>query len=284
MQSVLFSIQVYWSSIFIIPTKVLKDIDKVLRAFLWSGPELKASGAKFSWAYVCSPKAEGGLGFRHLSTWNKAAMSRHIWAICNKADTLWVKWVHTNILKGRCLWRIQVPTEASWTIRKLFKLRDIVQTWITARVGNGQWLDNWHPLGPLFKKFGEAVVQNRGTSLLAKVSSIIHQGVWKWPRVRSPIIQNIIEHTPTTFLPSVDSLDSFVWNLNGRGVFTIKSAWNALRLVRPTVMWAKIVWFSHNVPRWAFIEWLAFWGRLSTKDRLRSWDLQGDTICCLSEA
>lgn len=126
-QSVLFSIQVYWSSIFIIPTKVLKDIDKVLRAFLWSGPELKASGDKISWDYVCSPKAEGGLGFRHLSTWNKAAMSRHIWAICNKAGTLWVKWVHTNILKGRCLWRIQVPAEASWTIRKLFKLRDIVQ-------------------------------------------------------------------------------------------------------------------------------------------------------------
>ncbi|XP_058203014.1 uncharacterized protein LOC131317484 [Rhododendron vialii] len=87
-QFVLFSIQVYWSSIFIIPTKVLKDIDKVLRAFLWSGPELKAFGAKIAWDYVCSPKAEGGSGFRHLSTWNKGAMSRHIWAICNKADTL----------------------------------------------------------------------------------------------------------------------------------------------------------------------------------------------------
>ncbi|KAI8532530.1 hypothetical protein RHMOL_Rhmol11G0220700 [Rhododendron molle] len=49
-------------------------------------------------------------------------------------------------------------------------------------------------------------------------------------------------------------------------------------------MWAKIVWFSHNVPRWAFIEWLAFWGRLSTKDRLRSWDLLGDTTCCFCDA
>lgn len=69
-------------SIFIIPKKELKDIYKVLRAFLRSGPELKASGAKIAWDYVCSPKAKGGLGFMHLSTWNKAAMSRHIWGGC----------------------------------------------------------------------------------------------------------------------------------------------------------------------------------------------------------
>lgn len=76
--SVLFSIQVYWSSIFILPQKVLKDIDKMLRAFLWAGPDLKPCGAKVAWSTICTPKEEGGLGFRHLSTWNKAAMSRHI--------------------------------------------------------------------------------------------------------------------------------------------------------------------------------------------------------------
>lgn len=59
----LFSVQVYWSSIFIIPSKVIKDIESTLMAFLWSGVELKHTSAKVSWDKVCSPKEEGGLGF-----------------------------------------------------------------------------------------------------------------------------------------------------------------------------------------------------------------------------
>lgn len=47
-------------------------------------------------------------------------------------------------------------------------------------IGNGQntnaWLDNWHPLGPLYNVFGEEAVYNLGRSLLAKVSSIIAYG------------------------------------------------------------------------------------------------------------
>lgn len=65
-----FSTQVYWSFIFLLPRKVLKDIDKILRSFLWPGPDLKTTSAKIAWSSVCSPKAEGGLGFKHLSTWN----------------------------------------------------------------------------------------------------------------------------------------------------------------------------------------------------------------------
>lgn len=42
--SVLFSIQVYWSSIFILPSKILKDIESVLNAFLWKGVDLKSHG------------------------------------------------------------------------------------------------------------------------------------------------------------------------------------------------------------------------------------------------
>ena len=43
--SVLRSVQAYWSSIFILPKKVLREIDEVLRRFLRSGSEL--NGMKF---------------------------------------------------------------------------------------------------------------------------------------------------------------------------------------------------------------------------------------------
>lgn len=41
-----------------------------------------------SWVYVkwdtiCTPKENGGLDFRHLSTWNKAAIGKMVWHIGN---------------------------------------------------------------------------------------------------------------------------------------------------------------------------------------------------------
>lgn len=48
---------------------------------------MKTSGAKVNWHSVCKPKEEG-LGFRVLEDWNKAAMVKHIWAVCPKSDSL----------------------------------------------------------------------------------------------------------------------------------------------------------------------------------------------------
>lgn len=34
--------------------------------------------AKISWDRVCTPKSEGGLGFKSLEVWNKASIAKHI--------------------------------------------------------------------------------------------------------------------------------------------------------------------------------------------------------------
>lgn len=132
---------------------------------------MKSAGAKVSWADVCVPKEEGGLGLRVLKDWNRAAMTKHLWALALKADTLWIKWVHTYIIKGK------LHVGYSYNCFKFFKLRPLVQPWITYLVGNGNKtflrLDNWHPLGPLLAKFGAGVVYNLGRNLFAKVASIV---------------------------------------------------------------------------------------------------------------
>ncbi|KAF7143946.1 hypothetical protein RHSIM_Rhsim05G0215400 [Rhododendron simsii] len=160
------------------PQRVLHDIEQLLCAFLWAGPDLKCSSAKVAWHAVCAPKEEGGLGIHWLKTWNKASMLRHLWAICMKADTLWIKWIHTFVLKKHSLWRAKIPHDASWTVCKLLKLRDMAQPWIQYVIGDGKstylWADNWHNLGPLYKRFGDSRDFNVGRPLSAKVSSIIH--------------------------------------------------------------------------------------------------------------
>ncbi|GJY85462.1 RNA-directed DNA polymerase, eukaryota, reverse transcriptase zinc-binding domain protein [Tanacetum coccineum] len=49
------------------------------------------------------------------------------------------------------------------------------------------------------------------------------------------------------------------------------------------VRWSKLVWFSQNIPKHAFIPWLAILGRLTTQDKIRSWgsyDLMVCPLCC----
>lgn len=47
-QSVLFSMQTYWCSLFILPQKIINGVEAMLRSFLWSGLNLTKVGAKVS--------------------------------------------------------------------------------------------------------------------------------------------------------------------------------------------------------------------------------------------
>ncbi|XP_048496469.1 uncharacterized protein LOC125495712 [Beta vulgaris subsp. vulgaris] len=64
---VLISIHQHWAQIFIIPRYVLKEIEKLCRAFLWTGSCYSARPGNISWEKFCSPKQAGGLGIRSLT-------------------------------------------------------------------------------------------------------------------------------------------------------------------------------------------------------------------------
>ncbi|KAI8573525.1 hypothetical protein RHMOL_Rhmol01G0284300 [Rhododendron molle] len=151
-----------------------------------------------------------------------------------------------------------MPASASWTIRKLFSLRPLVHPWITNVVGNGKstflWLDNWHPLGPLFA------------------------------RGRNAVTRDIRRATPATFVPHPSQEDTVIWNLTSDKKFSVQSAWNAIRRQHSKVSWFKIIWFKHHVPCWAIIQWLANLGRLATKDRLLKWGMAMHDQCVLCSA
>ncbi|KAJ9535397.1 hypothetical protein OSB04_un001487 [Centaurea solstitialis] len=56
--SVLSSISVYWSSMFLLPASVVKEIEKLLRNFLWSSGEAIRGKAKVAWKVVCLPRSK----------------------------------------------------------------------------------------------------------------------------------------------------------------------------------------------------------------------------------
>jgi hypothetical protein len=97
--SVLFSLQVFWSSILILPKVVINLLEQKLNRFLWCGKDEKAK-AKVSWEKICVPRKEGGLRLKRMGAWNKAAMLRQIWNLFAESSSLWVAWVQENWLRG----------------------------------------------------------------------------------------------------------------------------------------------------------------------------------------
>ncbi|GKB23009.1 hypothetical protein Tco_0862410 [Tanacetum coccineum] len=65
--SVVSSLQVYWSSVFILPKSVTNDIEKLMRGFIWAHGDSIKGKAKVKWKDVCSLKVQGGLAGLSLS-------------------------------------------------------------------------------------------------------------------------------------------------------------------------------------------------------------------------
>lgn len=88
-KSVLDSIPTYYMSLFPIPKKVLKQLDKIRRDFLWEGNINTHMFHLTKWDKVTQPKHQGGLGIRDLEVHNKCLLMKWLWRYCTGESTLW---------------------------------------------------------------------------------------------------------------------------------------------------------------------------------------------------
>ena len=69
---------------------------------------------------------------------------------------------------------------------------------------------------------------------------------------------------------------------NSRGKYKAAEVWSVIRKKKENVGWHKLVWFNLNMPKHAFIAWLAMLNRLPTKDTLMAWgmEMEGNCVFC----
>ncbi|XP_057948369.1 uncharacterized protein LOC131144039 [Malania oleifera] len=119
-KSIVQGFECFWLAIFPIPLNVLNHIIKLCRAFLWGGRR-KPLGA---WSEVCKPKDEGGLGVFDLKTWNRALLTKALWNIQAKKDSLWTKWIHQCYLKDTGIWYAATKKKDSSLFKRLVDIKD----------------------------------------------------------------------------------------------------------------------------------------------------------------
>ncbi|KAL2237571.1 UNVERIFIED_CONTAM: hypothetical protein Sindi_0948800 [Sesamum indicum] len=242
--------------------KVISEIEKRLRTFLWKGTT--SSGyAKVAWKDVCRPMDEGGLGFKDISTLNRALMSKKLCDViqCDRTS-IWVQWLYQDRLHERSIWTIR-EHGGSWGWRKILRLRPFLRAIVDYQIGNGDrffvWQDPWHHLGPLIERFPQGPRHLR-LEESAKLSLVISAGEWQWP---------------TTLTLN----DRVVWRCD-EGQPTTQALYRLFTHPEPKVGWSSLLLGSLKIPRHSFILWLAILGKLPTTDK--SW-LSHLGVCILCD-
>ncbi|GJU83616.1 sodium/hydrogen exchanger 6 [Tanacetum coccineum] len=123
--SILSSMYIYWSSVFILPSRIVNDLEQLMRGFLWCQREMKKGKAKVAWDSMCMPKHEGDLGIRRIEDFNIALMATHIWSIFTHRESLMITCSLSVLFLRRCGLRIVVAATSYyiWLERngRLFK-------------------------------------------------------------------------------------------------------------------------------------------------------------------
>ena len=80
------------------PISLLKDTEKAIRNFIWSGDISKRKLVTVSWKNVCKPLNEGGLCLRSLIFFNEEANMKILWDMLH-SDQPWASNQNFKLLK-----------------------------------------------------------------------------------------------------------------------------------------------------------------------------------------
>lgn len=87
-KSTLASISTYYLSHMHLTKTQAGKCDSIINNFLWGGDGNKRKIHTLSWATICTPMKDGGLGIRNMFELNQALLAKHVWKIINNKDSL----------------------------------------------------------------------------------------------------------------------------------------------------------------------------------------------------
>lgn len=247
LNSVLNAIPIFYLSYLKIPERVVKEVIRIQRNFLWGEVRGGRKICWVNWKRVCSPRSKGGLGVRDVRLVNLSLMAKWKWRILQEEMPLWKVVLRdkygdsfaTPITVEGFRW----PRFSSIWWKDLSKLEGSIagnwfSDWAVRRVSNGRgtsfWQDKWigdHPLAITFPRlfnislFKEAKIGDMCDSIDGEIT-------WNFGWRREPFIweQNLIDNLLALledFTLGAD-MDKWWWTPDDGGNFSVNSSYRVL--------------------------------------------------------
>lgn len=101
-KSVIQSMFIHSMYVYSWPTRLLKDLEKWIKNFIWSGDLNKRKLVTVAWKKVGAPYEEGGLNLRSLISLNEATNPKLCWEFLHFEEQ-WASILRGRVLRGTCI-------------------------------------------------------------------------------------------------------------------------------------------------------------------------------------
>ncbi|GAU36575.1 hypothetical protein TSUD_362450 [Trifolium subterraneum] len=211
-KSVLQAIPSYVMSMFILPTSLIDDIEKMINAFWWRSGTINNNNNNnkgihwLAWERLACPKARGGLGFRNFEAFNKAMVAKQAPLGYNPSFAWRSMWHARQILSLGCRWRIGSGEN----------IRVMHEPWLRGKVN--KWVSSPQPAG-VYQLF---------------VRDLLHENykAWNIAKVRNMFSGDVAERILETPLVHSVREDKVVWEEERNGCYSVKSGYKlAMRYI-----------------------------------------------------
>ncbi|XP_056686040.1 uncharacterized protein [Spinacia oleracea] len=282
-KTIVFGMQTFWCQIFILPKRIIKEVEAYCRCLLWTGDTAASKKALVAWDKLYQPRNSGGWNVKNIAAWNKVAIGKLLWALAFKKDKLWVQWVDSFYMKGQNPLQMSTPGSCSWALKKIFNSREVILQiggWDKA-TANGKYC-----ISKVYKflqgvapkvTWWRVMCYNKASpkSLFITWLAILNR-LYTTDRLQAWGIQCFDQCVLCT--DEKETVEHLFFECKFPS-----AVWSKLFLqgVAPKVTWWRVMCYNKASPKSMFITWLAILNRLYTTDRLQAWGIQCSDQCVL---
>ncbi|GMI66103.1 hypothetical protein HRI_000279600 [Hibiscus trionum] len=228
-KAVLQAIPVYAMQCFLFPITLCRALESIYCRFWWRNGGTKKGIHWARWESLCTPKENGGMGFRDLAKFNVAILAKQGWQLLTNPDSLISK-----VLKGRYyptsnFLNASLGSNPSYTWKSIWCTRGLLEKGYGWRIGDGKSVNIWTDPWLLDTATGRLHVLNSNPSY-SKVSELINSTSNSWNR---DIINSIFNPAQASSilsiqLPHYSREDLIIWRADKSGMYSVRSGYKLL--------------------------------------------------------
>lgn len=279
-RSVLTALPLYFISFFRLPKGVLKSCNQIMMRFLWGGSDEVKKIPWVSWANVCRPKSEGGLGVRDLDQFNVALLGKWRWRMLHEQEQLWCRVLISKYGKGH-----NSRASAWWKDLLTSCVGEPAGLWfengLCWRLGEGNythfWEENWHGQGIFQERFADLfrLSEQKGMTLMEVGKWVDGKWIWdfKWSEnvtgEKASQLATMVGIASST-TPIRGRSDAWCWVRERDGIYSVKSAYDSLCYpdVEREEACFKLLWKIGATSNALSVGWKVLLNRIQTRDNL----------------
>uniref|UniRef100_A0A803PCT3 RNase H type-1 domain-containing protein n=1 Tax=Cannabis sativa TaxID=3483 RepID=A0A803PCT3_CANSA len=225
LKAVVHSIPTYAMSCFSLPKKFCNQLESMMANFWWGFNTNNSKIYWKKWKFMCSSKADCGMGFRSFIHSNQALLEKQAWRIMDIPDSLLARVLKARYFKNGDFLSAQFGILPSLTWQSICDGKEVLLKGLTCKIGTGQNVrcasDPWLPGNTNFTPYSYG-----GDPLFTVKHYISTNRQWYTQILEhhfGAIDIECILSIPLSHFPKEDKL---IWHHSDTGFYTVKTGYH----------------------------------------------------------